>query len=483
MIPESGAEYKSDYRIKDMKNIFEKLFKTKDLGINSKFDRSVWFLSNDSGLQKIASECGTGGSKLDNSYIESIMHNPILGLLHSILTKQNDYDSVNISKLADFHISVADFINGICELLLKSQSVIESCQENISHYSALEKIEAISKKIQDIEDFNILFKSKEEKSRIASCLNFGLSRLDYLPEGDYTFHIVIKEVDSQFNVIRYEKPLASGKKIKILNSEERLKLFEMDLDRKDINFQEIYLSELDQEKFKDHIDSTGKLYLKAIQHKSIIDNNNEKSKTKAGLSFSNKIEEDGRCEQDKDFPLTKKRPHKSSNVDLSIISQKVEMIPFEFDFNENSGTNILSFGVSIERNGEKFGESCESFLDFLILHTDELLEINKEFFHSYYVSTIQTSVEVQSKNNLSSNLFNIVLSVGTSTSQSLKKQILRRIHTIFNANITLKKHHEEIINFVLETYFFEIKDRVNAILQTQENKGSSGACCGSCTIF
>lgn len=481
MIMESGVDFAKDLRIKALKEIFQKLFKSNGFGVSSKFNKLVWFLERD--LDWINSISESEDQKINSLDEETIKKNPVLEVISKIVGKMKDNSFLNSGKcelksLNDFQIYVSDFIKDICDQLIKSQNVIDCCQENIKYYNAKEKLVSISQKIKEIDDFNVCI-SKEEKNKTKSRINIGLSRLDYLPEGDYFFRLIVKEIDSEFNVVKWEKPLLSSKKIKIIEGGERLNLYEMNLNTRDINFPEIYISELNQEKFKEYSDST-KLMMKTIILKRI----------EVSHDNSQLLNETERKPKEAQFEKTLKRKNRNHNEketsqieDQSFLSTSMALVPIDLDFNENSGTNILSFGLSVDRNGEKFAESNDSFLDFIILHQDELMHVNRECFHSNYMSTIVVSPQTQAQLSLSSNMFNVILSMDLDTTKAIKKVLLNRIYSIFNANITLKKHHEARIDFILNSYFPQIQSKIKTILENPVTLDEGRMCCSDCIVY
>lgn len=483
MIMESGVDFAKDSRNKGLKEIFLKLFKSNGYGVSNKFNKSVWFLSRD--LEFINSLVELEDCKLNSTDEQYIRKNPILEIISKIVgkMKENSFISTGndgLSGLNGFQIFVSDFIKDVCEQLIKSQNVIDCCQENINHYCAKEKLEVISKKIKDIDDFNVCIKGKEEKNKIMSSINIGLSRLDYLPEGDYFFRLVVKEIDSEFNVVRWEKPLLSSKKIKIINGGERLNLFEMNLNSRDINFPEVYINELNQEKFKEHTESSKLMMKTIIQKKVEVSLDNSQNQNENELQSKQKVVQSNSINRKNN----KGKGRGESYVEeQSFFSSTLTLVPVDIDFNENSGTNILNFGVSIERNGEKFAESSESFLDFIILHLEEFMQVNREFFHSNYMSTVVVPPQMQAQLSLSNNMFNIILSLGLKTTQAIKKILLTRIYSIFNANITLKRHHEARIDFILSNYFPQIQSRVRSALVNPVESSDGKMCCSDCVIY
>ena len=156
---------------------------------------------------------------------------------------------------------------------------------------------------------------------------------------------------------------------------------------------------------------------------------------------------------------------------------------FELDFNENSGTNLFNFGIHIERNGQFFGCPQESFLDFLLLHTDELMNLESDYISTNYILTVKILEKYLEELKMPFTTVNLVLGIEIQLNLESKKNILDRLHSIFQANVTLLSFHEALICSMIDEYFKEISEPVHYNLSISPDSSSKGGCCEGCTIF
>ena len=546
---ENTNNYHKDIRYKNIQRSFEKLFISNNYSLGQKFDSGIWFLqklvkdenatNNKSNTKSISEDCmkvlinslnETSQSKIDDSDKFLFEYSP---------SKKAREKKVSNSD-SNFKIFVCDFISKICKALIYSRNIIDKTEESLKSNKGYQIKDNIALKIKEIDN------NKDEPSclnstitlskniREKSSLSFSLSRLSNLPDGEYSFKLVLKEIDVDYNIISYEKKLLSNKKIKILTPFEKINLFQMNFNKQDLSFQEIFIQELNQEALLNYMKTHTHLRKKSIVYKEVPSNNNfinSNSSRKDIRSFTirdsrresnvnirnsvnqfdstlsvlpidnNQIEITHPHHYNSQFNLNtfnpvispKKRRSCKSNFDFSTITninkQGVStiqpftvLIPTDFKYEENTGTNLISFCLVLERNGKPFGESEESFLDYLIIHTEEICDLNKKTFSSFYSCNIQMEELVKAKLNMIEGSCSVVINIESCLDNQTKKSIISRVYRLFEENITLKDYHENVINSLL-SYFPDIEDKIKRILKDYNNDETEACCSDGCYIY
>lgn len=171
---------------------------------------------------------------------------------------------------------ISKFIDAISKAILKSDITIEKCTSQIEQYDIKNKIKTIDIVSGEIGDRIKTYKYKNlvnsNKFTSKSTISIALSKLDYFPEGDYSFKLYFEELDKEFNIKSYEKKLIANKKIKINNGYEQVNLFEMNLKKADISFPDIHIQPIDHDKLTDHLISNN-MNLKTIELVNVYNNN------------------------------------------------------------------------------------------------------------------------------------------------------------------------------------------------------------------
>ena len=316
-------------------------------------------------------------------------------------------------------------------------------------------------------------------------------------------------------MIKHEKKIISGKKLKLVDPLNRINLYEMNLKPNDNTFQEVYLNFLDVSAVKEFVNDGGNVNLKTIAIKQITNSSLNISK-QIGKKDSNRqlfkrqtnVEQASKFRNQNAFSmmnnnkkLTVKNPispeirghrkNTSEDQDNQLLYNLTETIylPVEFDVNELSGTNLYKFGLIVEKNGEVYGTSEESFLEFLLLHSDSLLNIDEDI-HSNYNTTVKIVEDYQFKYKPLYLQSNVILGIHATFNISTRKEILSRILEIYKDNAETIRKNEEILKDLLNI-FHEIKDKLLLILTSSENQKESHKkeeekrenCCGGCSIF
>jgi hypothetical protein len=279
--------YHKDPRYKPIQRLFEKLFFEYNYSLGQKFDSNIWFLLENRICEEESIEKTNDEEKSNirknienkmNILIQSIA-NPNKSLKKSSSKSIFDFSpakkcrskSFIEGKTTDFSIYVCDFIKTVSEVLIQSQNEIVKCDEILKTSdgyqikSNLEKAlneiklkeEELDQKINDNKYDTLLHdKLYNEKKLILkqkSYLNLNLSRICNFPEGDYAFKIKLKEINNEKNIIEYEKKTKSSKKIKILTSNQKINLFQMNLNQNDVSFDSVYTYSLNQKDLLDYM--------------------------------------------------------------------------------------------------------------------------------------------------------------------------------------------------------------------------------------
>ena len=546
--------YHKDIRYKDIQRSFEKLFIMNNYSLGQKFDSTVWFLEEKL-LFKNKNENTTNNSTSSNTSNSEDCMKVLISSLNEINQTKKDYlekflfeyspskktreKKLILSNSQDFKIFVCDFISKICEALIYSQNIIDKTDENLRFHKGVEIKDQIAKKIKEIDLKQLepncinstitLSKDLREKSSII----FSLSRLSNLPEGEYSFKLVMKEIDLEYNIISYEKKLLSNKKIKILTPFEKINLFQMNLNKQDVSFQEVFIQELNQEALLNYMKTHSTLRSKTIVYKEDNTNNNNivnnsrkdiksftirDSRRESSFNIRNSVNPfdsttsivaidnnqieisqpyhyNNQFNQNMFNPVIspKKRKLSKSQFDYSTITNYQKqgistlqpltvLIPTDFKFEENTGTNLISFNLIIERNGEPFGETEESFLDYLILHTNEICDLEKKSFSSFYSCNIKLEELVKAKLDMIEGSCSIIINIESCLDNNTKKSIMKRIYRLFEEDLILKKYHENVISNLL-SYFPDVEDKIKRKLR-DFNKDETEACCSDgCSIY
>lgn len=214
MLKNDDSEMKKDKKFSEMKEIFEKLFRTKAYSSNDRFTADVWFLKPD------FKTLGEGLSEeLENE-------NKMIRLLKRL--SGNPSNSQNQSELEDFglrdiSVKVGDFIDKVCSIIYTSHKMCERCDEQISEYKAYERKHSLEEKIKILyqriaketnENSNLYNNSSSSMKKLSESLHFyglgsstlevSLYRLEYLPQGEYSFDFLYKELDIEDPTIMHE---------------------------------------------------------------------------------------------------------------------------------------------------------------------------------------------------------------------------------------------------------------------------------------
>lgn len=444
----------------EIEKSFTKLFTANDYKQDAYFNSAVWFLSNDSTFQALRTNTFSDEKDKDKAS-ELISDNKVYKLI-SYLSNNNKPNANNEEKshslnsnLSNIKVQVKQFIDSMTKLLIESQKTIDICDEQISNFKIQYKITAINQVLKKIETKKLKLNYYEERTSISKII-FYINKIEFFPEGEYSFILHLHEINSLGKLTTNSKRLNSKKKIKLTVPGQSVNLLHLNLQFKDISYSAIELNEINHKTIQSALKSD-------IANEVRMDFIDKDLKSKE-TNFS---------EEDKDD-----KDNFSFNNQASFESSE----PVKFSISDCTGTSLTYFGMKIERNGEEFAYSNENFLDCLLLNIDDLLDLNKQSIITTFPSSAKVSKEIRKRLQLNIREFNVTLGMRMDLSMDLRYSILKRIYDVFMANITLKAYHEKIVNDTLDNYFPEIADKVKAILYPNPIKNEE-VCCDKCLIF
>jgi hypothetical protein len=221
-------DIKSNPKFIEIKEVFEKLFRTKGYFGDKKFEKDVWFLQNDLPFQNMIRPSSTPSGNEINK-------------MHSVLRELNEND--DFKKL---HIDTSKFIDKICEVIFSSHQMVSRSKELIKEYNAHENVNVLELKLK------LLNEKIKENTEPISHLEVCVSRLDHLPEGDYqiNFHFMERSprdpsmITSKNHKLRDNKSLSikQGGDVIMLSKQDLFNCFDMiNLTALDVNDKPHYL--------------------------------------------------------------------------------------------------------------------------------------------------------------------------------------------------------------------------------------------------
>lgn len=471
-----NSNIKLDSRYSEIKYIFEKLFNSNGYKLNSYFKNDVWFLS----------KCSKIYNKEMNytEIIPSQKYVLILQIINDIYfknsrqSKLSNYSDKEIN--GDFNISVDEFINKITILLLTSQIKLDEKKDNFCWDEIkLKKLKQIKEKLQS----DIFFKKKYCEQQKSVCL-VSLKRFQYIPCGESSFKLIVKEMDSNFNIIKYEKKLLSNKKLKLLTPYEAVNLNDLNFSHNEFCFQEIYLESINLKKFQSFINNGGTVNLRRVSNKLFQSSeieNNENNKT---ISYPKK-----RLSKRKSTLNFEEQKRQTVNFKESITNTEIIFIPFsEFKIDKLIGLNIYTFGIQLEIDNNIYGCSENYFSDCLIENFESFLSYlnnftNESKFRFNFCCNIQANEEFTQKNDLKYLISKILLEFEISLNDEIILNLLSKLEKICEDEIEYNDKYESIIKDILEI-FHTIRDPLIYRLRLSEddyliNDKKNISCCGS----
>ncbi len=400
-----------------------------------------------------------------------------------------------------FEVSTSDFIKRIVDLLLTTQIKIEHNIEDTKFHCSESKMELINSTLLKLE--NTIFFEEGQSAKNKNFISVSLKRLQNFEEGEFSFKLTVKELDDKYVMIKHDKAIISYKKLKLLNPQSKINLYELSFEPHDITFQEVYLSILPYQGLNQFLKNGGNINQKTIIIKHIeLDKQNNKEENKQKNASSNKLlkrltnlddnlsskrfnYKPSKTLLEKDYSPIKGKNSIDNDINESFI-RKTDIIysPVEFDISDFSGLNLYSFGLTIERNGEYYGNSEELFFDFLLLHSDELIKY--DIIDSNYNTILKISEDILLNSaNVNKNRDNIsvILGIQLNLDKATRKSILNRLKETYFEFRIIKAKQEELISDI--SYLFEeIKEKLLSILNNTELEATRG-CCGTdkCLVY
>lgn len=429
-----SIEYKE--KLLEINKTFYMLFQAKGYSPDSHFNSDVWFLKNDECLNNLRTTSDINDKKTLNKDSKSLpKDNKVLKIISFLTSKENE----EMTLPNKIKVMTSDFVELISKQLIETKILIDNYEEQMKKYKIEELLSVIDLRIKSLEAKKLKMNLYDST---LSKIVFYISKLEYFPEGEYTFILTTNELESSGITKFQEKKLTSKKKIKLIIGGQIVNLLQLNLQFKDISYAAIELK-------------TG-IEKKESDKKSEKEINKKESSTK--------VESYDDSSDNFSFNKSKNKNRNSNKHNI-----------------ENTGSSLINFGIKVERNGEEFGLSIENFLDILLLNIEELLDNSKNSIISSFKSTIMVKEETQIKHNLGIGEYDVTIGMRLDMNVDFKISVLQRIYNIFMANITLKAYHEKIIFTIIE-YFPEVMDKLKNILNPN-SESRDGACCGKCTIF
>lgn len=655
-IEEEFRNLHKDYRYKQIKLLFEKLFLKKDYSLGQKFNSKVWFLdkiikenenknrekntflSNESSYdisienntmlqkeiifnsnknQKEVKRISKINENIDNINKEikemndfSILKTNLLIEIINMLPLSDDfllkeenfkqnllffsitnkkYKSSTKSLLEDkfkFDIYVCDFIKGICDILLFSQIQINKHIEilnSINGISLQSELKNCLLKINNLEEhikqnleesklnkkvYEELKREQEETYNGKSFIKFNIFKINNFPKGLFKFKLLLKELNSDYNVVSYFRNTLNNSIIEIKKSNECINFSSANINKGEYSFENVYLYSIQQEALLSHM-KTNIIKEKIIMIKSqpedkgnniinprpknsnlfsrtdvknisidrrrkstlplminTVNNitrnipsaphqNNSKLTTNKLIdlgvgsssnsivnlkSLHKNIGDDTQLLKIQEIPFhfqeklatksannLKKNSKQDVNKRQSKIFDNVQStsavyLPINFNFQQNSGTNLIDFTLAVEYDNIDFGESTQSFIKFLTLIIGEIKDAEKNPLQIYLPLRLELNDLVKAKYNIKENC-TVTLGAEINLKYNLKIAIIERIIEFIDYETMTIEHYKAVIDSLLVDYFPEISDRVKIILKDYKGMELSNCCNNSCRIY
>lgn len=482
--------YNKDSRFHAIKQKLQSEFSKQGFSLKDKFSSSVWFLAKDFELQKYVTDIRGNEINIIQYFSKNLILLAILRI-HTKLTgnqkKEMNHSADDlIAILQNFRFYVCDFIFNFTEILLHYQSLLEESRETINKHAIETAVIAIKEELDKLENEEI-----EISSSLKSSISFSVSRLENFPKGQFNFKLVLVEHDSQNNLIQYERSFQSGKKLKLNDKTDSLDLTSLNLNSNDVSFPQLFVHSINQEKLQLKILKKDAMFLQ-IQLKETEDSftyeerSSKRSKSKSIYSMDH-------------YEDLRSLNSESTGTEVAKISSdtlnstdSIQFLPntahsytqIQFNYEENSGTNLYSYGISIQKEGEVFGESHDLFIDLFVEIIPQLIASQSNSV------SVELSTHIACKNYLvmadfdKQRLPTVVLNVHFEYSTSLKKCLLRRIYSLYTRIVDTNLQYKKQIDSSLSSSFPISCQSLKKILSPQFHEEVDGCCnLPFCSIF
>jgi len=243
-----------DIRYKKIKSILESFFISKGSLLTSSFNKSMLISNqtNNESTKDITITDNSNHTLNTNSDKYSKLEKAILLITkgnnnnqyrsNSILSDYNIEKAIEEENEIEDSITISDFILRTAYLLIDTQNRIEKDKDNSKYYISNERYKKISDTIDLLHDEIFFYESTNIVEN--SYLSVSLQKIQHLPNGEYSFKLLLKEFNSQFNLMLHEKRILSNKKLMLLNPYEIINIYAMNFDKEDNTFPEVYLSQI-----------------------------------------------------------------------------------------------------------------------------------------------------------------------------------------------------------------------------------------------
>lgn len=374
---------KDDQRFKDIKQIFTSLFNSKGYSLSSKIEKDIWFLA----------KCPKEYNEIYNftEFIKSNKYNRVIKLINTIHFKSNlslieDFNQLSFSYdriieiYGDFSIKVEEFINKITILLVTSQIKLDSLGDmTLLDDVKLQRLSEIRKEIEkEIKNETL------QSTSNSNYLSVNIKQFQMLPEGEVGFKLIVKEMDSRFNIIKYEKRLGLNKRIKLIRPYEYINLTQMNLSLSDFRFHEVYLEMINTKEFFMYLKSGGIVNIKKFLNKRITDKDllniiynetfgevddkeNKKESIMKNIDKENDIEKETEYDSSKNV---KKSSNRTKNLSLinNLYSIYDKNNSNNYNSNDNSNNNNIKEKYNINSKHASFKRSTSLLKDISFIN-------------------------------------------------------------------------------------------------------------------
>lgn len=428
--------------------------------------------------------------------------------------KSNSFSSNDSQeKIEENPIKISDFISKTTNFLIELQNKIDinTSKINTKHTISTDLYKRITESIEVLYD-EIFFYETSNKVE-TSYLSVSLKKIQHLPNGEYNFRLLVKEFNSHFNLMLYERKILSNKKLIISNPYETINIYAMNFDKEDNTFGEVYLNIIQQNTLENYVSNGGRICLKRISVQDIysifnkpsmvLNRSEERESIKGSQSQSQSQSQRKSMLENKIRFMNKSTPRLKNQGMISQITNDLQSnlsikssnkfqsdirkLPLTFNIDETTGLNIYEFGLLVERNGEVLGSSEESLLDFFLLHVNEIVDLKVNQILSNYNTSIKIKDEYLIKQRPKYSTANIVLGIDMYLTNKLKYSILKKIQMIYKEKLELLSRRERKMSEAIGLFSSKRVRIVQILTNTEEIEDmtveeiNSEICCKACS--
>lgn len=432
-------------------------------------------------------------------------------------------------------IYVCDYIRSICEILVfsnihlkKHEEILYKLNNNIESYKVdlIKNISLYENKEKDCVlklnesklnkvVYKQLLNEFENHNNGISFLNLKIISITNFPIGIYKFKLILKEIDSDFNVVSHIRQSQGNLIVEVNEPNQTLNVSNFN-----IQYNNIFLKGVDQSSLISYMrknDIKEKIILikneindtfTSRNNKRSLTNNSHSIEKRMKKHLKNRISEKNSNNLYNDIVLTKrqvidetqpnhissfkmKKKNKSylftnnnqnnkNDEVLPSFTTKTTFLPFNISFQMNSGTNLLNLELCIDGKDKNFGIVQLSFLDILFSLINQIKDYEKTKFTYVLSIKIDLNEIFYSEASLYNNCY-ITIDLRLLLKNNIKKAILKRLNQYIEYEKILISHYQEIITNII-SYFPDISQEINHFLK-DNCKNDDGECCNDCIIY